>query len=114
MNTTLTRRIRLVSGLVLLAYVTSHLANLALGLASLETMDAARPLFMAIWQNPLGLLVLYGSLIEHMLLGLSLYSPTHVAYGALRCDAADNGPSPAAAFSVARVGHPGSVSTGRL
>ena len=75
MNTTLTRRIRLVSGLVLLAYVTSHLANLALGLASLETMDAARPLFMAIWQNPLGLLVLYGSLIGHMLLGLvALYA----------------------------------------
>lgn len=75
MNTTLVRRIRLVTGLVLLVYVVSHLTNLALGLASLETMDAARPMFMAVWQNPLGLALLYGSLLGHMLLGLvALYT----------------------------------------
>lgn len=70
MNTTLTRRIRLLTGLVLLVYVTSHLANLSLGLWSLETMDRARPIFMAAWQNPFGLALLYGSLLGHMLLGL--------------------------------------------
>ena len=35
MNNTLVRRIRLVTGLVLLPYVISHLANLALGLMAL-------------------------------------------------------------------------------
>ena len=75
MNTILTRRIRLVTGLVLLAYVTSHLANLSLGLLSLETMDAARSFFLVPWQSPLGLALLYGSLVGHMLLGLvALYA----------------------------------------
>ena len=75
MNTTLVRRVRLVTGLVLLVYVTSHLANLAIGLWSLETMDAARPVFLAPWHNPIGLVLLYGSLAAHMLLGLvALYA----------------------------------------
>ena len=75
MNTTLIRRLRLVTGLVLLVYVTAHLTNLALGLGSLELMDAARPVFMAPWQNPIGLLLLYGSLLLHMSLGLvALYA----------------------------------------
>ena len=70
MNTSLIRRLRLVTGLVMLAYIASHLANLALGVWSLQTMDAARPVFMAVWQNPVGLVVLYGSLATHMMLGL--------------------------------------------
>lgn len=75
MNTTLIRRIRLVTGLVLLVYVVSHLANLSLGLMSLETMDAARPIFMYVWHTPIGLFALYGSLLGHMLLGLvALYA----------------------------------------
>ena len=75
MNTTLIRKLRLVSGLVLLAYVTSHLVNLSLGVWSLEIMDAARPAFMMPWQNPLGLAVLYASMATHMALGLyALYA----------------------------------------
>ena len=70
MNTTLIRKLRLVTGLVLLAYVASHLVNLSLGVWSLETMDAARPAFMAVWQNPIGLLALYASMGCHMALGL--------------------------------------------
>ena len=69
MRTSLLRKIRLLSGLVIFAYVASHLLNLALGLWSLQIMDAARPVFMAAWQNPLGLFVLYGSMATHMALG---------------------------------------------
>lgn len=75
MSSSLVRRIRLVMGLVLLAFVVSHLANLSLGLVSLESMAAARPIFMYVWHTPIGLFALYGSLLGHMLLGLvALYT----------------------------------------
>ncbi|MGI9331717.1 MAG: 2Fe-2S iron-sulfur cluster-binding protein [Gammaproteobacteria bacterium] len=64
------RKIRLVSGCVLFAYVLGHLCNLALGLHSLAVMDAARPFFMAPWVNPVGLFVLYGAVLVHMTFGL--------------------------------------------
>ena len=74
MNPSVRRRIRLVTGLVLFGYVIMHLLNLSLGLLSLEAMDAARPYILAPWQNPLGLLALYGSVMSHVVLGLeSLY-----------------------------------------
>lgn len=63
------RSIRLVTGLVLFAWVATHLLNLAVGLVSLETMDAWRRVFLAPWQNPAGLAALYGSALVHMLLG---------------------------------------------
>jgi adenylate cyclase len=62
------RRIRLASGLVLFAYVTTHLANHALGLVSLEAMEAGRRWFLAAWRNPLGSLLLYASLVTHVTL----------------------------------------------
>jgi adenylate cyclase len=74
MDNRLPRRIRLVTGLVLFAYVISHLANLALGLHSLDLMDRWRPLLIAPWQNPVGTVALYGSLMAHLALGL------HVLY----------------------------------
>jgi|RhiMetdeSRZDD1v2_1073273.scaffolds.fasta_scaffold206983_4 hypothetical protein len=46
------RPTRLVSGLVLFVYVATHLANHALGLVSLEVMEAGRLGFLALWRSP--------------------------------------------------------------
>jgi len=62
------RRVRLWSGLVLFAYVTTHLANHSLGLVSLDAMEAGRVYFLALWRNPLVSLLLYGSLVTHVAL----------------------------------------------
>jgi adenylate cyclase len=63
-----TRRLRLLTGLVLFAYVTTHLANHSLGLVSLGAMEAGRVWFLALWRNPVGSLLLYGSLVTHVAL----------------------------------------------
>jgi len=73
------RRLRLVTGLVLFSYLSTHLANHALGLISLEAMEAGRLWFLAVWRNPIGTLVLYGSLLTHFALALvSLYRRRHL------------------------------------
>ncbi|MDH3240674.1 MAG: adenylate/guanylate cyclase domain-containing protein [Alphaproteobacteria bacterium] len=66
----MTNRIRLASGLVLFAFVFSHLANHALGLISLEVMEEGRRLFNLVWRNWPGTILLYGSLAVHFTLGL--------------------------------------------
>jgi adenylate cyclase len=66
------RRVRLVSGLVLLTYLATHFINHALGLISLEAMEAGRIWFLVLWRNPLATVVLYGALVTH--LGLAFYS----------------------------------------
>lgn len=62
------RRIRLATGLVLLAYLVTHFLNHALGLISLEAMEAGRRWFLLLWRNPVGTVLLYGSLLLHFLL----------------------------------------------
>ena len=64
------RWVRLVTGLVLLAYVLSHLVNHALGLWSLEALEAGRAWFLAAWRNMAATVLLYGSLAVHYLLAL--------------------------------------------
>jgi adenylate cyclase len=66
------RTLRLVTGIVLMAYVTSHLLNHALGLVSLDTMETGRIWFLAVWRNPLGTFVFLLSLAVHF--GLALWS----------------------------------------
>jgi adenylate cyclase len=61
---------RIVSGLILLAFVTGHLANLILGLKSLAAMEAARPWLMGPWRTDPGITLLAGAAILHILLGL--------------------------------------------
>ena len=69
------RRLRLLTGLVLFAYVTTHLANHSLGLVSLDAMETGRRWFLGIWRNPIGSLLLYGSLMTHVGLGFwALYA----------------------------------------
>lgn len=68
------RWLRLVTGLILLVFVTTHLLNTALALHHLSTAEAARPYMMAVWYHPIGLGLLTLSAIVHMGLGLlSLY-----------------------------------------
>jgi adenylate cyclase len=68
------RRARLGTGLVLFAYVGTHLLNHSLGLFGLDAMEAGRSVFLAIWRNPAGTVALYGSLALHSALALwSLY-----------------------------------------
>jgi adenylate cyclase len=67
-------RLRLWSGLVLFAYLATHLANHALGLVSVDAMEHGRGLFLAVWRHPVGTLALYGALLTHVAVALrSLY-----------------------------------------
>ena len=64
------RRLRLASGLVMFAYVTTHFFNHSLGLISVDTMDAVlRPLYH-FWTSDLGTLALYGAFAIHYSLAL--------------------------------------------
>lgn len=73
------RRTRLVSGLILLTYLATHFINHALGLISLEAMEAGRAWFLALWRNPLGTTALYGSLTVHLSLAFyALYQRYHL------------------------------------
>jgi len=62
--------VRLGAGLVLFSYVTTHLANHALGLVSLAAMQEGQVWFLRLWRNPLGTTALYGALLTHALLAL--------------------------------------------
>jgi adenylate cyclase len=66
------RPVRLGCGLLLLAYLLTHFANHALGLVSLQAMEAGRLWFLAVWRNPVGETALFGALLAHWLLGLWL------------------------------------------
>jgi len=72
------RRAWLWSGVILFSYVTTHFVNLALGLISLEAMEAGRAWFLTVWRGPVGSIALYGSLSTHVALALSaLYRRRH-------------------------------------
>lgn len=61
---------RIGSGLVLFAYVTTHLLNHALGIVSLAAMEAGGAVFRLFWQSPPGTLALYAALVVHIVLAL--------------------------------------------
>jgi len=69
------RGLRLGSGLILFAFVITHLANHALGLISLEAMEAGREYFLLLWRNPVGTTLFVGSLMTHVAFALyAVYS----------------------------------------
>jgi adenylate cyclase len=73
------RRIRLYAGLMLFVFVCTHLLNHALGLISLQAMEAGRWLFIAVWRNPVGSVLLLGALVVHLLLAFwSIYLRRHL------------------------------------
>ena len=74
MNLNWINRLRLASGLVLLAFLASHLINHALGLISWQAMEAGREVFLAVWRNPVGTTLLAAGLVVHFVLAFySLY-----------------------------------------
>src|SRR5213594_4831950 len=66
------RRLRLGAAFVLLTYLILHFSNHALGLYSLDAMEAGRRWFLMIWRSQLGTLALYGAIIIHGVLALWL------------------------------------------
>jgi adenylate cyclase len=69
------RRLRLLSGLVLFAYVGLHLLNHALGIFSLSLAESALRIALAFWRIPLVTMLLYGAAAVHFSLALrTLYS----------------------------------------
>ncbi|MBB3610182.1 adenylate cyclase [Rhizobium sp. BK602] len=68
----LVRKFRLGSGLIIFIFVIMHLANHSLGLISLSVADHAQRLFLVVWRNPIGTVLLYGALIVHILLVLRM------------------------------------------
>jgi adenylate cyclase len=66
----LERPVRLVTGLILFAFATSHLINHAFGIRSVNTMQTASNILLAPWQTGAGLILLYTAFLVHGLLGL--------------------------------------------
>ena len=64
------RRLRLASGLVMFAYVTTHFINHSLGLVSVQTMDYALEHIYEYWASPVGGVILYGAFAIHYSLAL--------------------------------------------
>lgn len=68
------RRLRLITGLVIAAFVVGHFLNHALGVVSVDAMNGMRSSLAAWWRSFPGTLLLYGSLATHFILALaSLY-----------------------------------------
>jgi adenylate cyclase len=73
------RTLRLATGLIIAAYVIPHLVNHALGLVSLDAMEAMRRGMVLVWGNPVGGVLLFGSLLLHFILALvALYRRSHL------------------------------------
>src|SRR5947209_6363523 len=66
------RQLRLSSGLVMLAYVTMHLLNHAVGLISLKAMEDVLWYIFRTWTNRPAQVLLYGSFLVHY--GLALWA----------------------------------------
>jgi adenylate cyclase len=64
------RTARLVSGLVLMVFVTMHLANLALNLISIDVADAGLEWLTEPWRTLPGTVLLYGAAAVHVVLVL--------------------------------------------
>src|SRR5919106_336695 len=68
------RLTRLITGLVVAAFVVGHFLNHSLGVVSIEAMDRMRAALAVWWHSPPGTVLLYGSLLTHFALALvSLY-----------------------------------------
>jgi len=67
----MTKKIRLISGLILFAFLTSHLLNLSFGLISLKALDDSRLWFLIFWATKLGVALIMISIATHLILGLT-------------------------------------------
>ncbi|HWA42569.1 MAG TPA: adenylate/guanylate cyclase domain-containing protein [Hypericibacter adhaerens] len=60
------RRVRLVTGLTLFAYLLTHYLNHAAGLISLDAMEEGRGLFLLLWRNGPMTVLLYAAILAHL------------------------------------------------
>ena len=68
------RLVRLVTGLIVAAFVVGHFLNHSLGVVSIEAMDRLRVALAFWWRSHVGTALLYGALLTHFALALtSLY-----------------------------------------
>lgn len=73
------RRARLWTGLILFAFLASHLFNHGLGLISLAAAEAGRSVFTAVWRSPPGTILLLGGFLGHVALVLhAVYVRRHL------------------------------------
>ncbi|MGH6901049.1 MAG: adenylate/guanylate cyclase domain-containing protein, partial [Geminicoccaceae bacterium] len=63
-------RLRLASGLVLMAFACTHLLNHTLGIHSLGAMEAGGRFFTAVWRTVPATLLLYAAFVVHVVLAL--------------------------------------------
>jgi adenylate cyclase len=64
------RDLRMISGIVMLCYLASHLANHALGLVSLNAAEMVLSGAVQFWANPLVTVILYGAAAVHVALAI--------------------------------------------
>ena len=64
------RRARIISGIVLFLYSATHLMNHSFAVVSIAAADAVREYFLMIWRNPVMEIILFVSLAGHILLGV--------------------------------------------
>ncbi|WP_373085839.1 hypothetical protein [Sneathiella sp.] len=61
-------RLRLLSGLTLMFFLTGHLLNHSLGLISLNAMEQGRVVFLAFWRSDAGTILLITAIVVHIVL----------------------------------------------
>lgn len=61
------QRARIASGCILFAFVLTHYLNHILGNVSIEALEIGRRVFLLVWRNPVGTVLLYGALVVHVL-----------------------------------------------
>src|SRR3954468_15549002 len=64
------RTVRLWTGLLVFAYVATHLVNHALGIISIPAMESGLKVQLFVWRSLPGTLLLYTALLVHLGLGL--------------------------------------------
>lgn len=64
------RDIRLVSGLILLAFATTHFLNHAVGILGVDAMEKVQDWRYGLWHSRVGTVALYGALIVHPVFAL--------------------------------------------
>ncbi|MGE0214016.1 MAG: adenylate/guanylate cyclase domain-containing protein [Parvibaculaceae bacterium] len=69
----LDRRLRIWTGVVLFAFAATHLMNHALGLVSLDVMEAVRDVRTAVTRSLPGTVILAGAALIHLVLGLATF-----------------------------------------
>jgi len=75
------RNLRLVTGLILFTYVTTHLLNHSLGNISIAAMESGLLVQKWIWQGIVGTTALYLALSTHFTLGLwAFYKRRHFGW----------------------------------